>query len=489
MSHLRGPDRSQTQLLPACVDDYVPAEAPARFIDAYVEGLNFQKLGFVRAQPADTGRPAYHPADLLKLYLYGYLHRVRSSRRLEAEAARNLEVIWLLRGLRPDFKTIADFRKDNRAAFQPLFQQFNLLCRKMGLFGAELVAIDGCKFKASNNMRRHYTQEQLQELIQKVRGRIDEYLATLDQQDAQAEGAPAAPSRQALQEKLALLRERRGRYDELLGELNTTGQKEISLTDPDSRKVLAPHGDFRIGYNVQVAVDDKHDLIVAQEVTNAANDLGQLASMASAAKTELGVPQLEVVADKGYHAADTLEACEQAGITTYVPAPPDGRAHGKDGQKVFPRDRFRYDATADTYQCPNGQTLARTGRQEKHGHQYTLYTNPPACAACPLRGQCTTAAHRAIRRGDHAPVVERAAARLAAHPEKSAARKETVEHVFGTLRMWHHDAFLLVGLEKVRAEFSLSALVYNLRRVLNVVKWKDLWKAAGLPPASPLAAN
>ena len=489
MSHLRGPDRSQTQLLPACVEDYVPAEAPARFIDAYVEGLNFQKLGFLRAQPADTGRPAYHPADLLKLYLYGYLHRVRSSRRLEAEAARNPEVIWLLRGLRPDFKTIADFRKDNRAAFKPLFQEFNLLCRKMDLFGAELVALDGCKFKASNNMRRHYTQEQLQELIQKVQGRIDEYLATLDQQDAQAEGAPAAPNRQALQEKLALLRERRGRYDELLGELNTSGQQEISLTDPDSRQVLCPHGDYRIGYNVQVAVDDQHDLIVAQEVTTEANDLGQLAVMATAAKAELAVPQLQVVADKGYHAAHTLEACEQANITAYVPAPPDGHAYGKDGQKIFSREQFRYDAAVDTYQCPGGQTLARTGRQEKHGRQYALYTNPAACAACPLRSQCTTAEHWAIRRHDLAPVVERAAARVAAHPEKAAARKETVEHVFGTLRLWHHDAFLMVGLEKVRAEFSLSALVYNLRRVLNVVEWAELMRTVGFQSAGPLAAN
>src|SRR5256885_10130555 len=198
MSYLRGPDRAQVQLLPPCLEDYVSAEAPARFIDAYAEGLDFAALGFTHAQPADTGRPPYHPADLLKLYLYGYLNRIRSSRRLEAEAVRNLELIWLLRGLRPDFKTIADFRKDNRNAFKPLFKQFNLLCRKLELFGAELVAIDGSKFKAVNSIGRHYTQERLEELVQKVEERIENYLGQLDHQDQESQGVPANPTRREL---------------------------------------------------------------------------------------------------------------------------------------------------------------------------------------------------------------------------------------------------------------------------------------------------
>jgi transposase len=295
-------------LLPACVEDYVAPNAPVRFIDAFVEGLDFQTLGFGQAAPATTGRPPYHPADLLKLYLYGYLNRVRSSRRLEAEALRNLEVVWLLRGLRPDFKTIADFRKDNRRCFAPLFQQFNLLCRQLDLFGAELVAIDGSKFKAVNNPRRHYTQEQLQELVARIEAHIAEYLTTLDSQDLAAEGVAGAPSRAALQEKIAQLKERRGRSDELLAGLSATQQSEVSLTDADSRGMKR----VGVGYNVQVAVDARHDLIVENTVVQDANDLGQLSSLAVAAKATLGVEQLKAVADAGYHQAQQLEACEQA---------------------------------------------------------------------------------------------------------------------------------------------------------------------------------
>jgi transposase len=479
MSYLRGPDRTEVQLLPPCLDDYVAANAPARFIDAYVEGLDFQALGFQRAQPAATGRPPYHPADLLKLYLYGYLNRVRSSRRLEAEAARNLELIWLLRDLRPDFKTIADFRKDNRAAFKPLFKQFNLLCRQLGLFGAELVAIDGSKFKAVNNTRRHYTQEQLQALLQKVETRIDEYLSELDRQDTEAEGVPAPPSRQALREQIARLKERQGRYDELLGELKGSGRNEISLTDADSRKMKGAHGHL-IGYNVQVAVDAKNDLIVAEDVVQAANDRGQLSALAVAAKAALNVEKLQAVADKGYHEADQLEACEQAGLETFVPAPGGTSGRSPDGQDIFPKERFAYDAASDTYACPGGQSLKRGSESQSRGKERIVYYYRAACAACALRAACTSGAYRVIARRTNEAVVERAAQRAAAHPEKITERKEIVEHVFGTLRQWGHDTFLLRGLAQVRAEFSLSALVYNLRRVLNLVSVTDLLQALGV---------
>lgn len=479
MSYQRGPDRSEVQLLPPCLDDYVACDAPARFIDAYVEGLDFRALGFQRAQPADTGRPPYHPADLLKLYLYGYLNRVRSSRRLEAEAARNLELIWLLRGLRPDFKTIADFRKDNRAASKPLFKQFNLLCRQLGLFGAELVAIDGSKFKAINNPRRHYTQEQLQELLQKVETRIDEYLGELDRQDTEVEGVPAAPSRQALQAKIAQLKERQGRYDELLGELKASGQNEISLTDADSRKMKGAHGHL-IGYNVQIAVDAKHDLIVAEDVVQAANDLGQLSPLALAAQAELGVEKLQAVADKGYHEADQLAACEPASVETFVPAPRTTSGRGKDGQDIFPKERFTYEPASDTYHCPGGQSLPRASANQHRGKVRMDYHHRSACAVCALRAACTSGAYRVIARRPNEVAVERAAVRAAAHPEKIAERKTIVEHVFGTLRQWGHDTFLMRGLAKVRAEFSLSALVYNLRRVLNLMRVPDLLKALGV---------
>jgi transposase len=468
MSYLRGPDRFQVQLLPACVDDYVAPDAPARFLDAYVEGLDFAKLGFTHAQPKATGRPPHHPADLLKLYLYGYLHRIRSSRRLEAEAARNLEVRWLLRGLTPDFKTIADFRKDNRAAFKPLLKHFNLLCRSMNLFGAELVAIDGSKFKAVNNTRRHHTQDQLRELLTKIEARIDDYLTELDTQDAQAEGVPPTPGRVALQAKIAQLKERKGNYDDLLGALKAGGQNEASLTDADSRKMKGAHGEHFIGYNVQVAVDAKHDLIVAGEVVQAANDRQQLAPLAAAAKAELQVETLTVVADKGYHQAGQLAACAATGIVAHVPAPGTTSGRTKDGQAVFPKEQFRHDAVADAYHCPGGHVLPFQKKNLNRGQERSLYYDPAVCRGCALLKQCTTGSCRVIGRHAQEAAVEATAARVAAAPEKVARRKEIVEHVFGTLRVWGHDDFLMKGLEKVKGEFSLSAVVYNLRRVLNL---------------------
>jgi transposase len=464
----RGPSRSEVQLLPACLDDYVGPDCAARFIDAFVEGLDFGALGFQHAQPAKTGRPAYHPADLLKLYLYGYLNRIRSSRRLEAEAKRNLELIWLMRGLQPDFKTIADFRKDNRKAFKPVFKQFNLLCRKLDLFGAELVAVDGTKFKASNNSRRHYTPEQLQELIERIERRIDDYLRGLDGQDAQSQGVPANPQAQQLQAKVALLKERKGNYDQLLGELGQNQHQEVCLTDAQAGKMKGPHGHV-IGYNVQVAVDGKQGLIVAEEVVQAKNDLQQLAALAIAAKEQLGVEKLQAVADKGYHSADELERCEQAAVETFVPTDPR-----KNPGALFPKEKFRYESASDCYRCPAGQVLTRQGQDRNHGKERFLYFNRAACRNCTLRAQCTKRQWRVIARRNNEAVVERAAERASARADIIARRKEIVEHVFGTLRNWGHDTFLLRGLEKVRAEFSLSALVYNLRRVLSLVSLNRL---------------
>ena len=479
MSYLRGPDRLEVQLLPACLEDYINPNCPARFIDAYVDGLDFVGLGFEHAQPARTGRPPYHPADLLKLYLYGYLQRIRSSRRLEAEAGRNLELIWLLRGVRPDFKTIADFRKDNREVFKKLFKEFNLLCRKLDLFGAELIAIDGAKFKAVNNTRRYYTQEQLVELLKKIETRIEIYLGELDRQDDQAEGVTEAPDRKALEQKVALLKERKGRYGEILGELESKGQTDAALTDADARKMKGAQGHL-IGYNVQVAVDAKHDLIVVQEVIQAANDRNQLATLALAAKEQLGVETLQVVADKGYHESDQLEICEKAAVETFVPEPSGSSGIGKGGQPIFPKKRFVYDPVQDAYRCPAGQSLKLVCQDTNHGKDRLLYYNKEACEQCTLRSQCTTGTCRVISRRTNEAVVERAAKRAAARADIVAARKTIVEHVFGTLRNWTHDLFLLRGLAKVRAELSLSALVYNLRRVLNVVSMEQLLKAVAV---------
>jgi transposase len=485
-SHLRGINRQEVQLLPPCIEDYVPAEAPVRFIDAYVEGLDLRGLGFARAVAETTGRPPYHPGDLLKLYLYGYLNGIRSSRRLEAEATRNLEVLWLLGTLRPDFKTIADFRKDNRKVFKAVFREFNLLCRKLGLFGAELVAIDGSKFKALNNPQRNLSAQQLRDLIQRIEARIEDYLRQLDEQDQEGPGPSpkggGGGGGAQMQEKLKELRTSQGRYAAVLADMEARGQNEVSLSDGDARKMRnARQGGFFIGYNVQAAVEANHHLIVAEDVVQSASDRGQLAAMAQRAKDELQAAHLQVVADKGYHEAAQLEQCEQMAVTAYVPA--QGQTSGrssKDGRAVFGKEQFHYDAVADAYQCPGGKHLKRRSVGSCRGKTVIQYANVPACRACALRSQCTASeTHRQIRRLPNEAVLERAAERLK-QPEAAvmmSKRRQSVEHVFGTLRGWHHDSFLMKGLEKVRAEFSLSALSYNLRRVINIMTVPKLLEA------------
>lgn len=490
MSHLRGTDRGEVQMLPPCLDDYVVAEAAVRFIDAYAESLDFKALGFARSIPKATGRPAYHPADLLKLYLYGYLNRIRSSRRLEAEAARNLEVIWLLRKLRPDFKTIADFRKENHKAFKGVLREFNLLCRKLELFGAELVAIDGSKLKASNGQRRHFNAEQLREVIKHIDQRIDDYLRELDTQDAEQGPPPSVPptgdkNSETMAEKIARLRTSREEHATLLKEMEKSAQSEVSLTDTDARKMRdTQRGGYFIGYNVQVAVDAKHDLIAAAEVVQSASDRGELGAIAQAAKAELNVSSLEVVADKGYHSADQLEACETANIITYVPA--QGSTSGrssKDGRVVFAKERFSYDAAANEYQCPSGERLKLRGTcKRRHDKKHLIYANAAACRQCPLKAQCTAGTYRTILRLPNEAVLERAAARMAGRTDMSSRRREVVEHVFGTLKQWGHGDFLMRGLEKVSGEFHLSTLAYNLKRVLKLKSFGDLLGA--LPKAA-----
>lgn len=489
MSHLQGHDRDEALLLPPRLDDYVHAEAPVRFIDAYVEGLDFLALGFTHAQPKATGRPPYHPADLLKLYLYGYLNRIRSSRRLELECSRNLELIWMLRTLKPDFKTIANFRKDNRSCFKRVLREFNLWCRKLELFGAELVAIDGSKFKALNNKHRHYSARKLQEAIAHIDANIESYMKALDSADREAEGPASSSSKPpgggdggsgGMKEKIEQLRASRARKAQQLESLQSNGQSERSLTDEDARKMRQSSGGSVIGYNVQIAVDGKHHLIAVEDVVQSSSDRGQLSYMAVAAKEALQVPTLEVVADKGYHAANQLEVCEQEGVETYVPAQANtsGRS-AKDGRSIYSKERFGYDAQRDVYHCPGGAQLQRgktvlsRNSGEPDVHQYA---NRHACQGCELRSACTGGKHRVITRLSNEAVVERAAVRYTAKPEKGALRKQIVEHVFGTLKNWGYGAFLMKGLEKVKGEIALSALAYNLRRALNVCSMERLLK-------------
>jgi transposase len=473
MTHIAGHDRSQTLLLPESLDQYVGKDNPVRFIDAFVDGLDLTAAGFIRVQPKMTGRPGYAPKDLLKLYIYGYLNRVRSSRRLEAETHRNIELIWLLRHLKPDFKTIADFRRINHKAFRPVFRQFVLLCRQLDLFGRELIAVDGTRIKAVNNKDRNFTHASLTQFIKLADAKLEDYLQRLDQSDA--DEAKTTGSRvKNLAEKIAAIRERRTRCKDMLEQLERTGEDQISLTDPDSR-AMAAHTRVAVGYNAQIAVDVKHKLIVEQQVTNQVVDMGQLTQTAEPAKETLGVETIDVVADKGYFKIEDIEACEKAGMVPYVPRPQHGPSV-KAG--LFRKDEFQYDAATDSYVCPAGQRLHPYSSSLLRGLKKINYVNKLACDDCSIRSRCTAGKFRTVSRLENEAVLDRMAARLAKRPGVLDRRRETVEHPFGTIKQWmNQGAFLMRGLEKVRGEFSLTALAYNLRRVLNLVGFTELMAA------------
>ena len=464
MTHLAGHDRSQTLLLPESLDDYVGPENPVRFIEAFVDELDLAAAGFRRVRAKETGRPGYAPSDLLKLYIYGYLNRVRSSRRLEAETHRNVEVIWLLRHLKPDFKTIADFRRDNRKAFRPVFRQFVLLCGQLDLFGRELLAVDGTRIKAVNNKDRNFTRASLTEFIKLADAKLDDYLQRLDTSDAAEQGAGGSRVKN-LPEKIVAVRERRTRCQEMLAELDRTGEDQISLTDPDSR-AMAAHTHVAVGYNVQVAVDTKHKLIVEQQVTNQVVDMGLLTRTAEPAKEILGVERIAVVADRGYFKIEDIEACEKAGMEPHVPRPQRGPSVRAG---LYRKDEFQYDPESDTILCPGGHRLQPYSSSFLRGLKKINYANKQACRDCPLRSRCTNNSFRSVSRMENEAVLDRMQARLSKRPEVLDQRREAVEHPFGTIKQWmNQGAFLMRGLEKVRGEFSLTALAYNLRRVLNI---------------------
>ncbi len=469
MAHISGEDRSQLLLLPDAVDDYVGPDNPVRFIDAFVGGLDLEAAGFWRVRPQEKGRPGYDPADLLKLYVYGYLNRVRSSRRLEAETHRNLEVIWLMRRLQPDFKTIADFRRDNRSTFRLVFREFVRLCRELDLYGFELVAVDGTRIKAVNNRDRNFTRAKLQRHLQRIDEQLDRYLEQMNEADAQdADGGTRAVAN--LKEKIASMRKRREVLEDHRRTLDESGEPQLSLTDPDARAMQAGTG-VGVGYNAQIAVDIRHNLIAEQQVHNKVSDLGLLAETAAAARENLAVEQIDAVADGGYYKIEDIEACEAVGVTAYVPKPDRSTAR-RSGH--YPKSDFRYDAATNIYRCPAGERLMplyrNTAGKARGGTWVVTYLNRAACRACALRNRCTKKAYRSIVRYENEAVLERMADRLAIRPEVLDRRRESVEHPFGSIKQWMgQGAFLTRRLDNVRAEFSLTALAYNMRRAINLV--------------------
>ena len=472
---VEGIERGQLSLLPGRLDDWVDTDNPVRVIDAFVDALDLTALGFETAVATDIGRPGYHPAVHLKLYVYGYLNRVQSSRRLEREAQRNLEVMWLLGRLAPDFKTIADFRKDNGPAITKVCAQFVELCRKMGLLAKASVAIDGSKFKAVNNRDKNFTVAKIERRKTQLEQSVARYMDQLDTADRQEPSETIALKKTRLNDKLAKLKEETAKLTEIEKQVQASPDKQISLTDPDSRSMATSgRGSGVVGYNVQTAVDTTNHLIVHHEVTNVGSDRSQLASTAKAAKEVLKVDTLEAVADRGYFNGEEIKTCDAAGITVTLPKPmtSGAKSHGR-----FGKQDFVFEPEADVYRCPAGETLKYYYTKEEKGQKFRMYwTN--ACRTCPLKAKCTPGKERRISRWEHEEIVEDVQKRLDKNPDAMRTRRETVEHPFGTMKMrMGATHFLCKTLPKVAAEMALCVLTYNLTRVLNLVGVETLMEA------------
>jgi transposase len=459
-----GTCRTQATLFPDSLDDYIHEENAIRVIDAFIDGLDLAKLGF-KTVPAETGRPAYHPSTMLKLFVYGYLNRVQSSRRLEREAGRNVELMWLLGGLAPDFKTIADFRKDNGKGIKNTCRTFIGLCREMTMFTDAVVAIDGSKFKAVNSKENNYTPKKRQFHIERVEKHIDDYLKQLDATDKKdAKTSDGTP----IKEKIDWLQKRLSELKALEEQVNSHPEKQLSTTDPDSRLLKTQGMTRAVCYNVQSAVDTKHHLIVAHEVTNK-QDRGQLCSMGEQVQAALGEDGVTVLADKGYYSGPDIKATQDAGMTPLVPK---GDTSGSDKQGIFNRSRFKYDADRDVYICPANQVLPYRFTRLEHGMMQKRYwVHGPTCQACELKPQCSNSKQpRRITRWMHQGQLDQMDVLMMSMPDSMLIRKQTVEHPFGTIKSWMESThFLTRRLPNVSTEMSLHVLAYNLRRMMSIL--------------------
>ena len=464
---VEGVDRGQGTLFPEQLEDYVVEDNAVRVIDVFVDELDLGGLGFGRVAPQATGRPGYHPCVLLKLYIYGYLNRVQSSRRLEREAGRNVEVMWLTGRLAPDHKTIADFRKDNGHAIRKVCVRFVALCRQLDLFGDASVAIDGAKFKAVNSRDRNFTRAKMKRRMAQIEESVARYLHQLDSADRQEPSLARTTKTVRLKDKIATLKEEMRRLEKLEARMLATPDRQISLTDPDARSMATSgRGSGMVGYNVQSAVDTKHHLIVAHEVTNVGTDRSQLSHIAKRTKAALETDKLEVVADRGTFKGEEILACEEAGITVTLPKP---LTSGIKAKGRFGKQDFVYVAEDDVYRCPAGERLVYHSTNVEEGRTLRRYWTT-ACQGCAIKDRCTTGKERRITRWQHEHVLEAVEQRLDEHPEKMRQRRETVEHPFGTLKSWMGSThFQMKTLKRVGTEMALHVLAYNLKRVINIM--------------------
>src|SRR5579863_1476787 len=464
---IEGEDRRQATLLPDSLEDYVTEDNPVRVVDVFIDELDLKALGFSGVAPEETGRPAYHPATLLKIYLYGYLNRLQSSRRLEREAQRNVELMWLTGRLAPDFKTIADFRKDNGAAIRAVCAQFVGLCRRLKLFTDAVVAIDGSKFKAVNNRDKNYTVAKVTGRMGQVEASIARYLAALDRADRE-EGDVAEAKSVRLKEKIAGLRRQMRALKVMERTVQDAPDQQVSLTDPDARSMATSgKGTATVGYNVQIAVDAEHHLIVAHEVINQGYDRSQLAPMAFKAQKATGCQQITAVADRGYFNGEQVLSCEGTGV---APVMPKTLTSGNTKRGLFTGQDFIYDAEKDHYTCPAGQHLTRGRARSDRSGDIDHYRHLTACFTCPLKPRCTAEKVKRVKRWEHEGVLDAMQDRLDRMPEAMGVRRQTVEHPFGTLKAWMGAThFLTRTLDKVRTEMSLLVLAYNLKRMITIL--------------------
>ena len=470
---IEGENRTQATLFPEQLDEYVTEENPVRVIDVFVDELDLRSLGF-KTDPEDTGRPGYHPATLLKLYVYGYLNQVQSSRRLEREAQRNVELMWLTGRLAPDFWTIAAFRRNSGRAIRKVCREFVLICRKLELFADAFVAIDGSKFKAVNNRDRNFSKAKMKRRLEQLDASIARYLSQMESADRVDDQLYKQKS-ERLKDKIVKLKGEIKRLKQLEKEMLTTPDQQISLTDPDARSMkTSGRGTGIVGYNVQTAVDTKHHLIVAHEVTNTGNDFRQLSKMAKQAKAAIGAEELEVVADRGYYEGEQILACDEAGITTYLPKPQTSNNQAKG---LFGKRDFHYVAVDDAYRCPAGERLPWRMTTQERGKTLHRYWSSN-CQTCSIKSRCTTGKQRRVSRWEHEAVLEALEARLDKEPERMRVRRQTAEHPFGTLKAWMGAThFQTKTLNRVSTEMSLHVLAYNLKRVMNILGVRPLIKA------------
>jgi transposase len=461
MTHVYGQSRYQSTLFPEVLDEVVAEDCQVRVIDVFVDTLDLAGLGFRKVAAEATGRPPYAPGDLLKLYVYGYLNQMRSSRRLEREACRNVEVLWLINRLTPSFKTIADFRKDHATAIVGVCRAFIRFCREQGMFGAELLAIDGTKIAAVASRKKVITPQRIAKMNEAIDRKIGEYLAAMDEADRQEPAEKVAAGDVAA--AVAALEAQRAKLQEQARELAQRGLKQLVVGEREAKLMRTPHG-HTVAYNAQTVVDAKHKLVVAFELTNEGNDKQQLHPMAVAGKAAVAADQVTVVADTGYSNGEHGERCAQEDITAIVPRPTTVNPEGK---QYFSRDRFAYDAETDSWRCPAGATLTR--RKLSHTqHKKEDWTD--TCEGCALKSQCTEARRRVIVRDFYEDTREAMHRRATADPAWMKHRREMAEHPFGTMKwMMGHPRFLVRGLRKAKAELALGVLGYNLKRVTNIL--------------------